>query len=211
MTESVPYLIDAAGRKFELKVPLTRLGRSRDCDVFIADQRVSRRHAEIHGEDGCYTLHDLGSANGTYLNGRCISRPQPLYSDDEIVIGSAVFTFCDPEATFHNADFPLLVVGESLAEIWVNRMPVTLSPKEQSLFDVLYAAQGEVCSKQTIAEAVWPEYQAQVYDYQVESLVKRLREKLEPDPRNPALLLTVHGQGYKLATSPRACETRPVG
>lgn len=56
------------------------------------------------------------------------------------------------------------------------------------------------CSKQEIAQAVWPEYQAEVYDYQIESLVKRLREKIEPDPPNPVLLLTVHGRGDKLVT-----------
>ncbi|RLC73381.1 MAG: transcriptional regulator, partial [Chloroflexi bacterium] len=54
------------------------------------------------------------------------------------------------------------------------------------------------CSKQEIAAAVWPEYQAEVYDYQIESLVKRLREKLEPDPRHPALIITARGWGYKL-------------
>ncbi|MGC9393695.1 MAG: FHA domain-containing protein [Anaerolineae bacterium] len=202
MTKNVPYLIDVAGRKFELRNPTTRLGRSPDCDVFIADRRVSRQHAEIHWEEDCCILHDLGSANGTYLNGRHINYPQRLYSDDEIAIGSAILTFRDPEATLHNSDFPLLVVGENSVDIWVNRIPVSLSSKEQALFDALYAAQGEVRSKQEIAETVWPEYQAQVYDYQVESLVKRLREKLEPDPRNPVLLLTVHGRGYKLVNGP---------
>ena len=53
-------------------------------------------------------------------------------------------------------------------------------------------------SKQEIAAVVWPEYHADVGDYQVESLIKRLREKLEPDPRNPVLILTVRGRGYKV-------------
>ena len=69
----------------------------------------------------------------------------------------------------------------------------------RSLFDLLHGNAGRACSKQEIARAAWPEYQAAAHDYQVESLVKRLREKLEPDPRNPVLILTVRGQGYKLS------------
>jgi pSer/pThr/pTyr-binding forkhead associated (FHA) protein len=63
-----------------------------------------------------------------------------------------------------------------------------------------YEHAGEVCSKDDIGEAVWPEYHEGVYDYQVENLVRRLRAKLEPDPANPQLLLTIRGLGYKLVT-----------
>ena len=99
------------------------------------------------------------------------------------------------------AEFPLLVVNETVGEIWVNRNLVLLSPKEQALFDLLYRNAGRVCSKQEIADAVWPEYQAEVYDYQIESLVKRLRKKLEPNPRHPVLIVTMRGRGYKLAVT----------
>ena len=84
-------------------------------------------------------------------------------------------------------------------EVWVDRKPVSFSPKEQILFDLLYLNASRPCSKYEIATAVWPEYRAAVGDYQVEALVKRLREKLEPDPRSPVLILTVRGRGYKLA------------
>jgi DNA-binding response OmpR family regulator len=45
---------------------------------------------------------------------------------------------------------------------------------------------------------VWPEYQEGIYDYQIENLVRRLRARLEPDPGNAQLLITVRGLGYKL-------------
>ena len=198
MTDGAPYLEDAARRRFPIPAPVTALGRSHDCDVFIPDRRASRRHAEIRWDDDACTLHDLGSTNGTYLNGRHVTAPQHLRDSDEIAVGSAIFTFRDPEATLRVADFPLLVVDEANGGIWVNRNPITLSPKEQALFDFLRRNAGRPCSKQEIAEAAWPEYQAEVYDYQIESLVKRLREKLEPDPRHPVLILTVRGRGYKL-------------
>ena len=57
---------------------------------------------------------------------------------------------------------------------------------------------GQVCSKDEIGQAVWPEYHDGVYDYQIENLVRRLRSKLELNSASPQLLLTVRGRGYKL-------------
>lgn len=198
VTENVPCLMDSAGRRFSLIGQVAILGRSSNCDVYIPDKRASRRHAEVGWDGETCTLRDLDSANGTFLNGRRITIPQLLHDGDEIVIASAVFTFRDPEATIRVAEFPLLVTDEATSEVWVNRNLILLSPKEQALFDLLYLNAGRVCSKQEIADAVWPEYQAEVYDYQIESLVKRLRKKLEPDPRHPVLILTARGRGYKL-------------
>lgn len=195
---ALPYLVDPAGRRFPLRSPSITLGRSTNCDICLPDRRVSRRHAEIHWDGEAATLCDLGSTNGTFLNGRRVTTPQPLHDGDEISIGGILFLFRDPGATVRVADLPLLVVDRATGELWVDRQPVSLSPKEQSLFDLLYRNVGRVCSKHEIAQAVWPEYQAQVYDYQIESLVKRLREKLEPDPRHPVLIVTVRGRGYRL-------------
>ena len=208
MSETDPYLADQGGQRFPLSKGELSLGRSPESDVFIADRRVSRRHAKIYREEGYYVLRDLGSINGTFLNGRHIHRPRPLQTGDAIVIGSAHFVFHDPEATLQEIYCPQLTVGEGAHEIWVNHEPVSLSPKEQALFDLLHRHLNEVCSKQQIADAVWPEYEAEVADYQIQSLVKRLREKIEPDPRHPVLLVTVRGHGYKLVdaalTTPHA-------
>ncbi len=197
MKEDAPYLVDKAGQRFPLAGPLTSIGRSSECDIFVPDPRASRRHAELHRDGESCTLIDLASANGTCLNGRRISNCK-LQDGDEIAIASAVFIFHDPDSTLRASKFPRLVVDLASGEIWINRNLVSLSPKEQALFVLLYQNAGCPCSKQQIAEAVWPEYQAEVYDYQIESLVKRLREKLEPDPAQPVMILTVHGRGYKL-------------
>jgi pSer/pThr/pTyr-binding forkhead associated (FHA) protein len=191
-------LTDAAGRRFSLADQPIILGRSEKCAVYIADPRASRRHAQIAWDGEICTLSDLDSANGTFLNGRRITNAETLRDGDEIALASAVLTFHDPESTLRAGNLPLLVVDAKTGEVWVNRKPVSLSPKEQALFDLLYRNAGKPISKQQIAEAVWPEYAAQVYDYQIESLVKRLREKIEPDPAKPVLLLTVRGRGYKL-------------
>jgi pSer/pThr/pTyr-binding forkhead associated (FHA) protein len=198
LTGDVPYLVDGAGRRFPIVASGTTLGRSRKCDIYVPDRRASRRHAEVRWDGELCVLRDLESANGTYLNGRRVTEPQPLRDGDEIGVASAVLAFHDPDATLREDDRPLLVVDEASGEIWVNRVSVSLSPKEQVLFELLNRNAGQPCSKPEIATAVWPEYQADVGDYQVESLVKRLREKLEPNPRSPVLILTVRGRGYKL-------------
>jgi len=198
MNERAPYLTDAAGRQFPLTDQPILLGRSEKCAIYIADQRASRQHAQITWDGETFILSDLGSTNGTFLDGRRITAPERLYDGDEIAIASAVFTFRDPDSTLRAENMPLLVVDASSGNIWVNRKPVSLSPKEQALFDLLYRNAGKPIGKSQIAEAVWPEYRLQVFDYQIESLVKRLREKIEPDPANPALIVTMHGRGYKL-------------
>lgn len=201
MTEKAPYLEDRGGRRFPLAAPVTLLGRSPECHVFIADRRASRRHAEIRREGEACVLRDREAANGVFLNDCRIGAPHALRDGDEIAIASAVFTFRDPEATWRMAEFPLLVVDAASGQIWVNRKSVSLSPKEQALFDLLYRNAGQVLGKREIARAVWPEYRTEARNYQVESLVKRLREKLEPDPRHPALILTVPGHGYRLVSA----------
>jgi DNA-binding response OmpR family regulator len=200
MTGDLVYLEDAAGRQFPLEQAVTVLGRSANCDLFIPDKRASRRHAEIRKDDDFYRLHDLQSVNGTFLNKQRIFAPEMLRDGDEIAVASAILIFHDPESTLRATEFPLLVVDQISGEIWVDRQPIALSPKEKALFDLLFDRAGQVLSKQEIAAVVWPEYRAPVHDYQIESLVKRLREKLEPDPRDPVLVLTVRGHGYKLVT-----------
>lgn len=209
MSGSTPFLVDTAGRRFPLVSPITTLGRSRSCDIFIPDRRTSRRHAEARWDGQTSALCDLDSTNGTFVNGQLIKKPTTLHDGDEIIIGSAVFTFRDPEATIREPDFPLLVIDgiedpeRPTPSVWVNRKPIHLSPKEKVLFTLLYRNSNRVCSRQQIADAVWPEYETEVHDYQIESLIKRLREQIEPDPRNPVLILTRRGRGYILITSPR--------
>jgi Protein of unknown function (DUF3662)/FHA domain len=82
----------AAGVSHDVDRPLMTLGRSRDCDIAIDDPSVSRRHAELHREDGGFTLVDLGSTNGTQVNGQKIDRVT-LQSGDRITLGQTELRF----------------------------------------------------------------------------------------------------------------------
>jgi Protein of unknown function (DUF3662)/FHA domain len=69
------------------------LGRSRQCDVVIDDPNVSRRHAEIRPRGGSWILTDLGSTNGSSLNGRRIDGAEVVRPGDEIELGTSVVVF----------------------------------------------------------------------------------------------------------------------
>ncbi len=69
------------------------LGRSRGCDIVIEDPNVSREHAEIRPRGGSWVLNDLGSTNGSCLNGRRIEGPEVIRPGDEIELGTSSIKF----------------------------------------------------------------------------------------------------------------------
>ena len=69
-----------------------RIGRSPECDVFLDDVTVSRRHAELQRAGETFTIRDLGSLNGTYVNRHRIESAT-LEDDDEVQIGKYRLTF----------------------------------------------------------------------------------------------------------------------
>jgi DNA-binding winged helix-turn-helix (wHTH) protein len=69
------------------------LGRGEDCLVALPSGKVSRRHARIRVVRGEAVLEDLGSKNGSYVDGRRITAPTPLDDGDEVRLGSALVVF----------------------------------------------------------------------------------------------------------------------
>jgi len=88
--EVVTLTID--GRAHQVISEQVVLGRSRECDIRVADGNVSRRHAELRKIGDDYWLVDLGSTNGTELNGRPVRREQ-VDDGDRITIGSTEIVF----------------------------------------------------------------------------------------------------------------------
>jgi hypothetical protein len=69
------------------------LGRSRSCDVVLEDPNVSRQHAELRPRGGSWVLTDLGSTNGSRLNGHPVERSEVVRPGDEIELGATVLRF----------------------------------------------------------------------------------------------------------------------
>lgn len=81
-----------SGSRFLLDADITTAGRHPDADIFLDDVTVSRRHVEIMRTDGDFEVRDLGSMNGTYLNGEIVDRAK-LKDGDELRIGKFRLTF----------------------------------------------------------------------------------------------------------------------
>ena len=81
-----------AGVRHDLDRPVLTLGRSKECDIPVDDPSVSRRHAEIRRETGGFAVVDLGSTNGTRVNGAKISRAE-LEDGDRVTIGQTELRF----------------------------------------------------------------------------------------------------------------------
>jgi hypothetical protein len=80
------------GETFAPQGDRTTIGRSPDCGVFLDDVTVSRRHAALAQREGGWTIEDLGSLNGTFVNRRRVESA-PLEDGDEIQIGKYRLTF----------------------------------------------------------------------------------------------------------------------
>jgi hypothetical protein len=81
-----------AGARFLLDHDVTTSGRHPDSDIFLDDVTVSRRHAEFHRGSGGFTVRDVGSLNGTYVNRERVESAT-LGNSDEVQIGKFRLVF----------------------------------------------------------------------------------------------------------------------
>jgi pSer/pThr/pTyr-binding forkhead associated (FHA) protein len=84
--------LQIGGKAHAVTSPKVVLGRSRDCDIRIGDLNASRRHAELRKDDDGYWIVDLGSMNGTLVNGKPVDRER-LEDGDRITLGSTEIVF----------------------------------------------------------------------------------------------------------------------
>jgi pSer/pThr/pTyr-binding forkhead associated (FHA) protein len=89
--DSPAFLVNGDDRR-ELTGDRAVIGRSRECDIQVADPNVSRQHAELRREGGGFVIVDLGSTNGIEVNGRKVKRAS-LDTGDRISIGQTDLIF----------------------------------------------------------------------------------------------------------------------
>lgn len=124
------------GKTFDLVEGESVIGRSSDCQVAVDVAAVSRRHAGVLSDNGKFYLRDLGSRNGTLLNGQSVVGTTPLRDGDQI-------TVCDQEFAFHTAVPNALLSGDtammgdesSLAQL-VNDEPSTAGANVMATLDL---------------------------------------------------------------------------
>jgi len=90
-TGGVAFLVVTAGHRAGTRFPIAgdqaTVGRHPDSDVFLDDITVSRRHVDLVATETGYTLSDVGSLNGTYVNGQRIDGEVMLTNGDEVQVG----------------------------------------------------------------------------------------------------------------------------
>ena len=90
-TRSGPRVISSRGEWLLSEGPNV-VGRDRDCAIRIDSVELSRRHAQVVMKDGIATVEDLGSKNGTHVNGLPVVQPVALKDGDQIEVGSVTMT-----------------------------------------------------------------------------------------------------------------------
>ena len=196
-----------AGHRWELDKEICTIGRSESCDIVLPDRKVSRFHARIKRQGEHHILEDLGSKNGTFVNGEEVKAPYILRDGDEISIAlSFKFTFVDVGATapLVFAEKMPLRLDKASRRVWVRgqELDPPLSPAQFRLLETLYDAAGRVVSREEIARAIWPDaYEEGVTEQAIDALVHRVRERLAAIDPHTSYIVTVRGHGFRLETS----------
>jgi hypothetical protein len=213
--QEVAMLLVQEGNSPKTQWPVTKptmvIGRESDSDVQINDRQVSRRHAEITQTVEGYTLRDLGSKNGTFLNGEPVwDRPRLIRNGDEVGIAlCARLTFVEDNATapiiLDHKQKPPIKMDMAAKRVWVmdREIDPPLSLAQYSLLELLYRNAGNVVSRDEIVETVWSDQEADgVSEQAIDALARRLRERIaEIDPETK-YVETVRGHGFRLNLSP---------
>ncbi|HEY1713397.1 MAG TPA: DUF3662 and FHA domain-containing protein [Solirubrobacteraceae bacterium] len=92
-TRQQTALLLMGGKRLVVGPQGVTMGRSRHCDVTVDDPNVSRNHAEVRPRGGSWVLNDMGSTNGSRLNGQRVEGSEVLKPGDEIELGTTVLRF----------------------------------------------------------------------------------------------------------------------
>jgi hypothetical protein len=203
LPEAYLILITETGQREVHRVdrPAMVLGRGPGSDLVLTSPRVSRSHARLTWDGRQFLVQDLGSKNGTRLNGALVARPTPIADGDRLELADSPveFQYSAPTVTIVlEPPTGALSVDLSKHEVRIKGELVPLTPKEYRLLALLYRHNGAVITREEIATEVWPELEGAVAEESIAQLVARLRRKLEDDPGNPRYVLTVRGFGYRL-------------
>jgi len=211
---AMPTLImqegQGAGQSWPVEKERVIIGRSEDCDVVLAERQVSRHHAQIRRLDNQYVLEDLGSRNGTYVNGRQVIEPHILQDGDEIQIALCVrLGFVSAEATaplvFERGERLGLYLDKERRVVFLGGRELSppLSLAQYRLLELLYDRAGRVCSRDEIVEAVWPEVSKEgISDQAIDALARRLRERIDEVDPGRQYIVTMRGHGFRLDRTP---------
>ncbi len=215
-TEDFPLLIAQTGplngQRWIIKGDVI-VGRDDTCNVVIQNRQVSRYHARFITLPQGVQLEDLGSKNGTHINGQEVMEPVILQDGDVIQIAFAQqFIYMSSDSTM-----PLEIPAERPAEavmsnrllkldkrsrrVWIgeDELLPPLSVSQYQLLELLYDNPGRVVARSELIQAVWgKEDVVGISEQALDALIRRLRDRLSAINSMHPFLITVRGHGLRL-------------
>lgn len=208
--QDMPMLIvyegEPEGQRWVIERDRMIIGRGSDCDIVLPERQASRHHAAIERDERGYLLHDLGSKNGTCVNGQEVHDvPYRLRDGDEIQIALCVkMGFVAADATL-----PLELTGpnrglridRAARRVFIGGHEMIPPPSvpQYRLLDLLLAHEGQVVSRDAVVAAVWSDEEALgISEQAIDALVRRLRERVAAVDPDHAYIVTVRGHGFRL-------------
>jgi hypothetical protein len=205
----------------EGKIPLgtgaLRVGRTSQKnapDIKVKDEYVSRNHVEFSYIGGHFMLRDVGSRNGTEINGERIEPGKfyPLTNGDfiglAIISGEprVVLRFSRPRQSEETQYLPAhppkkaegLIIDVKARGVFVDGSEVSLGRREFNLLVFLYQNRGRACSESEIAEKVWADEGGAVSPEAIKLCVQSIKKGIEADPSKPRYITTLPQYGYRL-------------
>lgn len=195
-SDDFPSLVAQAGplngQRWILKDDIL-VGRDDACHVIIQNRQVSRYHARLVNLPEGVQLEDLGSKNGTHVNGQEIVEPILLQDGDVIQIAFAQqFVYLSSDSTLplelppgepvENIAIPrLLRLDKRARRVWIGNEELLppLSVSQYQLLEILSDNPGRVVSRSELVQAVWGQEDAVgISEQALDALVRRLRDRL---------------------------------
>jgi len=219
-SEEYPSLVAQAGplngQRWILKGDVV-VGRDDSCHVVIQNRQVSRNHARFVIHPHGVQLEDLGSKNGTHLNGHNVMEPTLLQDGDVIQIAFVqqfLYLSSDStlplEAPYGEPNETILMprmlrLDKRSRRVWIgnDELLPPLSISQYQLLELLSDNPGRVVSRAELIQAVWGKEDAVgISEQALDALIRRLRDRLAAINPTHQFLITVRGHGLRLDNPP---------
>lgn len=211
-------------REIPLSSDVTVVGRPsahgapdpRASSIGISDDYVSRGHVTITYDPGqvCFLAEERpgGTQNGTFINGKRLEpgKQYPLKDGDLIALAKVsdefrvTFRFREGDRTLAGIAVSALIPTEDVTidvqarTVLAGKRSIPLRRKEFDLLAFLYRNRGRACSRNEIAQQVWADEGGIVAEETIDTVIHRIREKIEVDPSKPRFLVTLPRFGFRL-------------
>ncbi len=210
--EELPVLIvqsgPLSGQRWTIPQEGLVLGRGDDCDVAIPDRQISRHHLRVYRREGVPILKDMGSKNGTWVNGQAVDGEIELSDGDVIQVAlvlQVVFVASDSTVPLTLdgglAQAGRLHIDPRAHKVWIGETEIDppLSVHQYRLLELLYLRSGAVVSREEVVESVWPGVSTDgVSEQAIDALIRRLRDRLAEVDKEWDYIVTVRGHGFRL-------------